>query len=228
MQLKEKKPVYNIAIDGPAGAGKSTVAKELGKRLDILYLDTGAMYRALGLKAYDNQVDIYDDKAIKRFLGETRVDVKYVKGVQRTFLDKKDVSERIREPHISKAASDISAIPAVRYRMAELQREIAASQSMVLDGRDIGTYVLPKAKFKFFVTARPEVRAERRYRELIAKGQNVTFPEVLADINVRDRNDSGRAVAPLKKAGDAEEIDTSDLTIEQVIGMIINKIKLED
>lgn len=223
-----KKSVYNIAIDGPAGAGKSTVAREIGKRLDILYLDTGAMYRALGLKAYNCKLDIHDDTAVKRFLGATRVDVKYVKGAQRTYLDKKDVSEKIREPHISKAASDISAVPAVRYRMAELQRGIAASQSMVLDGRDIGTYVLPKAKYKFFITASPEVRAGRRYRELLEKGQNVTLSGVLADINARDKNDSERAVAPLKKADDAEEIDTSDMTAKEVADTIAGRIEAED
>lgn len=220
-----KKEVYNIALDGPAGAGKSTIAKELSKRLDILYLDTGAMYRALGLKAYNDKADIYDDTAIKRLLGSTRVDVKYVKGAQRTYLDKKDVSVQIREPHISKAASDISAIPAVRYKMVELQRQIASGCSMVLDGRDIGTYVLPKAKFKFYITARPEIRAERRYRELIEKGQAVNYDDVLREINIRDENDSKRAVAPLKKADDATEIDTSDMTAEQVICIIIKKIE---
>lgn len=219
-----KKEIYNIALDGPAGAGKSTIAKELSKALDILYLDTGAMYRALGLKAYNNKVDMYDDTQIKRLLGATRIDVKYVKGAQRTCLDKKDVSDKIREPHIGKAASDISAIPAVRYKMVELQRQIASRCSMVLDGRDIGTYVLPKAEFKFYITARPEIRAERRYRELLEKGQTAVLEDVLKEINIRDGNDSKRAVAPLKKADDAVEIDTSDMTAEQAVETIIKKI----
>ena len=216
-----KKTIYNIALDGPAGAGKSTVAKSLAKRLDILYLDTGAMYRALGLKAYNNKVNIYDEAAIKKLLDGTSVDVKYEGGAQRTYLDKADVSEKIREPHISKAASDISAIPAVRYAMVGLQRKIASQCSMVLDGRDIGTYVLPDAKFKFFITARPEVRAERRYRELLEKGQPAVYEEVFREMNIRDENDSKRAVAPLKQADDAVLIDTSDITAEQAVGLII-------
>jgi cytidylate kinase len=217
--------IYNIALDGPAGAGKSTVAKSLAKRLDILYLDTGAMYRALGLKAYDNKVNIHDEAAVKGLLDGACVDVKYKGGAQRTYLDKIDVSEKIREPHISRAASDISAVPAVRYAMVELQRKIAAQCSMVLDGRDIGTYVLPNAKFKFYITARPEVRADRRYKELIEKGQPAVYEEVLREMNVRDENDSKRAVAPLKQADDAVLIDTSDITAEQAVGIIIKRIE---
>ena len=223
--MKEKKAILNIAVDGPAGAGKSTVAKELSKRLNILYLDTGAMYRALALKAINQKVDINDDTAIKRLLGSTKIEVKYSGGTQRTILDKKDVSDKIREPHISRAASDISAVPAVRYRMVELQREIAAKQDTVLDGRDIGTYVLPKAAHKFFLTARPDVRAERRYQELIAKGVEVSKEQVLADILQRDENDSKRAVAPLKKADDAVEIDTSDIDADAATEKIIYIIK---
>ncbi len=223
--IKKKKPVLNIAIDGPAGAGKSTVAKALSKTLGILYLDTGAMYRALALKAVSQKVDINDDTAIKRLLGATRIDVKYSGGAQRTLLDKKDVSDKIREPHISRAASDISAKPLVRYRMVELQREIAAAQDTVLDGRDIGTYVLPKAGFKFYLTARPEVRAHRRYLELTAKGaEDITEAGVLSEILQRDENDSKRAVAPLRKADDAVEIDTSDMDADTVVNDMIKII----
>ena len=224
MKKAEHKPI-NIALDGPAGAGKSTVAKELGKRLDILYLDTGAMYRALGLKAYEQKIDISDETAIKRLLDGTRVSVEYKSGAQATYLDGRDVSEKIREQHISKAASDISAVPAVRYKMAELQRGIASERDMILDGRDIGTYVLPDAIFKFFVTARPEVRAERRYLELRGKGQGVTKEEVLSEINARDKNDSERAVAPLKKADDAVLIDTSDITANEAAEIILTIVK---
>ena len=225
MAINMKKTVYSIAIDGPAGAGKSTIAKELSKRLHILYLDTGAMYRALGLKAYEHKTDISDETAVGRLLSETCVGVKYKDGSQRTYLDGRDVSDSIREPHISKAASDISAVPAVRYKMVELQREIAAAHSMVLDGRDIGTFVLPDAKYKIFLTADPRVRAERRYLELTAKGQSVSRGEVLSEMLARDENDSKRAVAPLKKAADAATVDTSDLNPQEVVERILKIIE---
>lgn len=205
-----------IAIDGPAGAGKSTIAKLLAKKLGILYLDTGAMYRAVGLKAVENGVDISDEDAVKKMLDSTTVDVKICDSVQRVYLDGQDVTGRIREHRVSKAASDISAVPCVRYKMVELQREIASRCDTVLDGRDIGTFVLPNAEYKIFLTASVAERARRRYEELKAKGEDCTLESITADIEKRDYNDSHRALAPLRKADDAVEIDTTDLTIEEV------------
>ena len=206
----------NIAIDGPAGAGKSTIAKLLAAKLGILYLDTGAMYRAVGLKALNTGVDIADAAAVEKMLVDTKIDVKQEEGVQHVYLDGKDVSVDIRENRVSKAASDISAVPCVRYKMVELQREIAAKCDTVLDGRDIGTFVLPNAEHKIFLTASAEERAKRRYAELKAKGSDLTFEQIKEDILKRDYNDSHRALAPLKKADDATEVDTTSMTIEEV------------
>lgn len=206
----------NIAIDGPAGAGKSTIAKLLAAKLGILYLDTGAMYRAVGLKALNTGVDIADASAVEKMLADTKIDVKQEGGVQHVYLDSKDVSVDIRENRVSKAASDISAVPCVRYKMVELQREIAAKCDTVLDGRDIGTFVLPNAEHKIFLTASAEERAKRRYAELKAKGSDLTFEQIKDDILKRDYNDSHRALAPLKKADDATEVDTTSMTIEEV------------
>ena len=206
----------NIAIDGPAGAGKSTIAKLLAAKLGILYLDTGAMYRAVGLKALNTGVDIADAAAVEKMLVDTKIDVKQEGGVQHVYLDGKDVSVDIRENRVSKAASDISAVPCVRYKMVELQREIAAKCDTVLDGRDIGTFVLPNAEHKIFLSASAEERAKRRFAELKAKGSDLTFEQIKDDILKRDYNDSHRALAPLKKADDATEVDTTSMTIEEV------------
>ena len=210
------KKIINIAIDGPSGAGKSTIAKLLAAKLGILYLDTGAMYRAVGLKALNTGVDIADAAAVEKMLVDTKIDVKQEEGVQHVYLDGKDVSVDIRENRVSKAASDISAVPCVRYKMVELQREIAAKCDTVLDGRDIGTFVLPNAEHKIFLTASAEERAKRRYAELKAKGSDLTFEQIKEDILKRDYNDSHRALAPLKKADDATEVDTTSMTIEEV------------
>lgn len=212
--------MINIAIDGPSGAGKSTIAKSIAARKKITYLDTGAMYRAVGLKVYLTNSDMYDKNQLSHILDNLDLDIKYVNGEQKVFLDGKDVSKDIREHHISKLSSDVSAIPACRLKLVELQRRIAEKSDCVLDGRDIGTYVLPDANVKIFLTASPEVRATRRYKELLSKGQKVEYDKVLSDINERDKNDSSRAFAPLKKADDAVEIDSSDMTIEQVIAVI--------
>lgn len=212
--------MINIAIDGPSGAGKSTIAKSIAARKKITYLDTGAMYRAVGLKVYLTNSDMYDENQLSHILDNLDLDIKYVNGEQKVFLDGKDVSKDIREHHISKLASDVSAIPACRLKLVDLQRRIAEKSDCVLDGRDIGTYVLPDANVKIFLTASPEVRATRRYKELLSKGQKVEYDKVLSDINERDKNDSSRAFAPLKKADDAVEIDSSDMTIEQVIAVI--------
>lgn len=210
----------NIAIDGPAGAGKSTIAKLLAAKLGILYLDTGAMYRAVGLKALNTGVDISDEAAVEKMLADTKIDVTQENGVQHVYLDGNDVSSAIRENAVSKAASDISAVPCVRYKMVELQREIASRCDTVLDGRDIGTFVLPNAEYKIFLTASAEERAKRRYAELKAKGSTLTLEQIKDDIVKRDYNDSHRALAPLKKADDATEVDTTAMGIDDVVGRI--------
>lgn len=206
----------NIAIDGPAGAGKSTIAKILAARLGILYLDTGAMYRAVGYKAIKSGVSVSDLAAVENMLKNTTVDVKVEDGVQHVYLDGEDVSGVIRTPEVSRVASDISALPPVRHAMVDLQRIIAAKQDTVLDGRDVGTFVLPNAEHKFFLTASVEERAKRRYNELVGRGENCDFEKIKKDIETRDYNDSHRTLAPLKKADDAVEVDTTFMTIEEV------------
>lgn len=217
--------MINIAIDGPSGAGKSTVAKMISRKLNILYLDTGAMYRAVGLKALRNNVDISSETEVKTMLDDTNVEIRYENGVQKIFLDKENVDGFIREHAVSKAASDISAIPCVRLKMVELQREIAFKNDCVLDGRDIGSFVLPNAFPKVFLTASPQERAKRRQLQLAEKCENISFEKILADIRERDANDENRAFAPLVKARDAVLIDSSDLTAEQVCEKIIGLMK---
>ena len=215
----------NIAIDGPSGAGKSTVAKELAKRLDITYLDTGAMYRTVALKSLLIGVDVADVKGVEAMLPSVNLDIKYIDGVQHVYLDGKDVSKEIREHRMSKAASDISRIPTVRLKLVEMQRALAAKYDCVLDGRDITSYVLPNAEYKFFITASPEVRAKRRYDELSAKGETIDFSVLLEDIKKRDYNDSHRDFAPLTQTKDSVYIDTSDMTIDEVIDKVLSYIK---
>lgn len=205
-----------IAIDGPAGAGKSTIAKFLAKRMNIVYIDTGAMYRAIGLKALRNNIGCGNTEKISEMLENTEIRLANDCGEQRVFLDGEDVSVAIRQPEISKMASDISAVPIVRYAMVEMQRNMAAKNDTILDGRDIGTFVLPNADVKIFLTASVKERASRRYKELIARGEKTTESEVEQDIIKRDYNDSHRALAPLKKADDAVEIDTTGMSVEEV------------
>lgn len=210
----------NIAIDGPAGSGKSTVAKLLAKDYKILYLDTGAMYRACALGVLGEGIDLNDEEGIGDYISRLDLTIEYQGGVQHTILDGKDVSEEIRLPHVSMAASTVSKYPAVRRKMVEKQREIAEKMSCVLDGRDICSYVLPNADFKFFLTASSEVRAKRRYDELVAKGNTVDFHALKAEIEARDLQDSTREFSPLKKADDATEIDSSDMTAEEVLAVM--------
>lgn len=216
---------WSIALDGPSGAGKSTVAKLVAKQLGITYLDTGALYRALGLRAIRGGVDTHDGAAVEKALAAADVKLEYVGGVQHVVLDGEDVSAAIRTPEVSMAASAVSAVPFVREKLLDLQRGIAASSCVILDGRDIGTVVLPTAEFKYFLTASAEIRAKRRYEELKAKGESVTFESVLEDVNIRDKNDSTRAVAPLKKAFDATEINSDGMTAENVAKFIIDGVK---
>lgn len=216
--------MINIAIDGPAGAGKSTIAKAVAKRLGIIYLDTGAMYRSVAYYVLKHGVSVSDEKSVQGILGGLEMDIRYEDGAQQIYVCGENVTPYLREPHMSKAASDVSALPAVRYKMVELQREFAASHDVVLDGRDIGTFVLPEANCKFYITASPEERAERRHKELAEKGSACTFKEVLDDINKRDYNDSHRAVAPLRQADDAVYIDTTDMTPEEVTELVVRTV----
>lgn len=215
----------NIAIDGPAGAGKSTIAKEIAKKLGFIYLDTGAMYRAMAVCALNNGIDPNDEKAVIPLLGSTNIEVKYLNGEQRVFVNGNDVSEEIRRHEISRAASDISRIPAVRLKLVELQREIAAKNDVVLDGRDITSYVLPNAEFKFFLTAAQEERAKRRCLQLEEKGTKTDFDTILRDIIERDYNDSHRAFAPLTKTEDSILIDSTFLTKDEVVAKLISIIE---
>ncbi len=217
--------MINIALDGPSGSGKSTVAKALSKKLNILYLDTGAMYRACGLKAYNLGVDCKNKEEVDKIVDQINITVKYVDGAQRTYLDGEDVSEKIRENIISMKASDISAHMSIRKKLVELQRQIASQTDCVLDGRDIGTHVLPNAKYKFYITASLEERTERRYKELIGKGQTVDKDKLKDEIALRDYNDSHREFAPLRQADDAIFIDTSDMAIDDVISKILSYLE---
>ncbi len=213
----------SIAIDGPGGAGKSTVAKRLAAELGILYLDTGAMYRACGLKALDRGLDLHSKAGqaeAEKMLAETVVDVRFVAGEQRVFLDGVDVSDRIRTPAISRAASDISALPACRLKLVELQQAIARAQSVVMDGRDIGSYVLPDADLKIYLTATVAERAARRYEEMRAAGKEADLAAVQADLRYRDEQDKNRSFAPLVCCSDAHKIDSTDLDIDGVVRRI--------
>ena len=217
--------IIRIALDGPSGSGKSTIAKKLSQKLNILYLDTGAMYRATAIKALSLNIDTFDEEGVKTFIDDINLEIKYIDGTQHTFLDDQDVSEKIREPHVSMAASNISSLKCVRLKMVDMQRKIASSMSCVLDGRDIGSYVLPDADFKFYITASVDVRADRRYKELTLKGHTVNFEELKKEIEQRDYNDKNRDFSPLKKADDAIEIDTSFMTIEQVSNKVLSYIE---
>ena len=219
------KQIINIALDGPSGSGKSTIAKRLSNKLNILYLDTGAMYRATAVKSLSLGIDTFDEQGVKTFIDDINLEIKYIDGTQHTYLDGEDVSEKIREPHVSMAASNISSLKCVRLKMVEMQRKIASQMSCVLDGRDIGSYVLPNADFKFYITASVDVRADRRYKELSLKGHKVDFDQLRQEIEQRDHNDKTRDFAPLRKADDAIEIDTSFMTIEQVINKVLSYIE---
>lgn len=216
--------MINVAIDGPAGAGKSTIAKAAAKELGFIYVDTGALYRAIAYNAVKTGA-IDDEQKIINMLDLTKVELKYVNGVQAVYLNGEDVSAFIRTPEISMGASKVSAIPQVRAFLLNLQREIASTNNVIMDGRDIATVVLPNADVKIFLFASPECRAERRYKELIEKGESVSFDDVLKDVNQRDYQDSHREIAPLKPSDDSIMADTSELTLQESIDLIVNTIK---
>lgn len=215
----------NVAIDGPAGAGKSTIARTAAKELGFIYVDTGALYRTVGLYSIRKGYDTKDAEKVISTLGDIKITLGFKDGEQRVYLNEEDVSEAIRTPEASMGASNVSAIPKVREFLFDLQKNIAKENDCLMDGRDIGTVVLPDAQVKIFLTASPETRAKRRYDELIAKGADVKFEDVLDDLIKRDYQDTHRDIAPLKQADDAVLVDTSDLTFDGSLEAVKNVIK---
>ena len=217
--------MIQIAIDGPSGAGKSTVAKEIAKRLGIIYVDTGALYRTVGYYVRSRNVDPKDSAAVEALLSEIKVELKYEGGAQIVCLNGENLGDRIRTPEMSMYASAVSAIPAVRAFLLDTQRDIAKKNSVIMDGRDIGTVILPNADIKVFLTASDECRAMRRRDELLAKGIQTTLEEVLADMQKRDSDDRNRAVAPAVAAKDATQLDNSGFTVEESADAVIALVK---
>ena len=213
--------MIRVAIDGNSGAGKSTVAKRIAKDLSIIYVDTGAMYRCIGLYALRQGLDTKDSQQVSSCLEQILLETSYdVQNGQRIFLNGEDVSEAIRTPDASMAASNVSAIPQVRAFLLDLQRDMAKKQSLVMDGRDIGTVVIPDAELKIFLTASPESRARRRYLEYVQKGQQPVYDDILRDVILRDHQDSTRAAAPLFQAQDAVKLDTTEINFEDTVSII--------
>lgn len=215
----------NIAIDGPAGAGKSTIARLAAKELGFVYVDTGAMYRAIALYLLDNKTDIYNEEELKRALSHININIVYENNVQHVFLDLVDVSEEIRSEKVGNMASTSSALSPVREKLLDLQRDIAAKNDVIMDGRDIGTNILPNAELKIYLTASVDVRAKRRFDELKLKGENPDLEDIKKGIETRDYQDMNRDIAPLKQAEDAVLIDSSDMTIAEVVDKIIDLTK---
>ena len=213
--------IINIAIDGPGGAGKSTISKAVAKKLDILYVDTGALYRTIGLFVRSKNIEPTDAEAVTAILPEISIEVKYENSAQVIYLNGINHGDAIRTPEMSMYASHVSAIPSVRAFLLETQKQIAKTNSVIMDGRDIGTVILPDADVKIFLTASAECRAMRRYNELCARGQSVRYEDVLAEMNQRDEQDSSRAIAPAKPAEDAIILDNSDLDFDQSVDAII-------
>lgn len=212
---------FNIAIDGPAGAGKSTVARRVAKELSFVYVDTGAMYRAIGLFMIQKNVDVSDEPQVKDALKEVHISIAYDHGEQQVLLNGKNVSTMIREEKVGNMASRVSAISSVREKLLDLQKNLASEHDVVMDGRDIGTHILPMAQLKIYLTASVDTRAKRRFDELTAKGTNCDLCEIKADIEKRDEQDMNRAIAPLRQAEDAVYLDSSDMTIDQVTSKIV-------
>ena len=217
--------MIQIAIDGPSGAGKSTLAKTLAAKLGIIYVDTGALYRTVGYYVRSKNVDPKDAKGVEGLLGDVHVDLKYENGAQVVYLNGENLGDRIRTPEMSMYASAVSALPTVRAFLLDTQRSIAEKNSVIMDGRDIGTVILPDAEVKIFLTASSEARARRRTDELLAKGVACTYEEVLSDMITRDKNDSTRKIAPAVPAEDAVFLDNSLLTVEETIERALSIIK---
>lgn len=222
--------MYNIAIDGPAGAGKSSIAKALSKKLGFIYIDTGAMYRAVALFFLENGIKESSDNEIDKLLDELDINIKYTDGEQRVFLNNVDVSDKLRQEEIGKLASRFSAVKSVREKLVALQRKLAKKENVIMDGRDIGTVVLPNADLKIYLSAGSKVRAKRRYLELIEKGFDKTALDEKAienEIIKRDEADMNREISPLKKAEDAYYMDTSDMTFDEVVSKILDMVEKE-
>ena len=215
----------NVAIDGPSGAGKSTLARKLAEKLNYIYVDTGALYRTVGLYIYRNEIDPKDTARVADALPEINVGLRFINSEQHVYLNGEDVSTDIRLHEVSQYASLVSAIPSVRQFLFDTQRKMAAENDVIMDGRDIGTVVLPDADVKIFLTASAEVRARRRYNELLERGQEVDYEQILADVNQRDEQDMNRPVAPLKPAEDSVILDTSDCSFEESLALLYKTIK---
>ena len=221
--MEQDKSRIRVAIDGPSGAGKSTIARAIAKRMEMDYIDTGAMYRAVAYKMLRDNVPVSDMKLLEEMLADTDID--FVKG--NILLDGEIINSKIRTPEVSALASECSALAPVREKLVGLQRQMGEKKSIIMDGLDIGTNVLTDAEHKFYLNAQPEERARRRHLELLEKGQQTSYLQVLEDIRIRDHNDMTRALNPLRKAEDAREIDTTGMNLEQVICAIIDHIKGE-
>lgn len=220
--------MISVAIDGPSAAGKSTIAKLAAKKLGFIYVDTGAMYRAIGYFVKSKNINLQDEKNIIKALKEINIDINYIEDQQHIYLNNEDVSEKIRSNEISMAASVVSKIKEVRDFLLDKQRKLAKTNNIIMDGRDIGTVVLPDAQIKIFLTASLNSRANRRFKELKEKNVDITFDEIYNDIKKRDENDINRKIAPLKQAKDAIKLDTSDLSLSQVVEEVINIIKSKE
>lgn len=215
----------SVAIDGPSGAGKSTIARVLAKELNFVYVDTGALYRTIGYYALRSGADPTMKSEVEPLLGELKVELRYMDGVQHVYLNGEDVSDHIRTPEVSLAASAVSAIPEIRRFLFQMQRDMAAAYNVIMDGRDIGTVVLPNADLKVFLTASVEDRANRRYEELLSRKQTVKYEDVLNDMRKRDYDDTHRVIAPLKPAADAVVVDTTGNTLEESVTILKNMVK---
>ena len=217
--------MIQIAIDGPGGAGKSTISKAVAAKLGIVYVDTGALYRTVGYYVRSQNLDPKDRAAVSACLPNISIEVRYVDGAQHVFLNGEDLGDRIRTPEMSMYASAVSAIPEIRAFLLETQKDIARKNSVIMDGRDIGTVILPNADVKIFLTASPECRARRRYDELIAKGQQVSYEDVLREMNERDTQDSTREIAPATAAKDAVVFDNTGMSLEESVAAVVAMVR---